>query len=85
MSGSADRIACGSCGRHIVPRLWHYGGGRLSYAKIQHLCPFCGVVLYETVGGIRRGCLIVLLLFSSPFIVLFVFALLRELAKEIRR
>jgi hypothetical protein len=83
--GTDGRIACRSCGRNIIPRLWHYGGGRLSYARIQHICPFCGVVLYETAGGVRWGCLLILLLFSSPFIVLFLFALIREIAKEVNR
>lgn len=85
MSGAGDRIACRNCRRNIVPRLWHYGGGRLSYATTQHLCPFCGVLLYETGGGVRWGCLIILLLFTSPFIVLFIVTLVRELAKELSR
>lgn len=46
----------------MVPRLWHYGGGALSYAKIQHLCPFCGTVMYETGGGVKLGCLAPLLI-----------------------
>lgn len=62
MSRADDRIACSSCGRRIVPRLWHYGGGRFTYMKTQHLCPFCGTVLYETGGGVRRGVWLLLLL-----------------------
>jgi hypothetical protein len=42
-------------------------------------------VLYETGGGVRWGCVIILLLLTSPFIVLFVFALVREVTKEISR
>ncbi len=45
----------------MVPRLWHYGGGLLTHLRTQHLCPFCGSVLYETGGGIKPGCLVLLL------------------------
>lgn len=56
MSVAGERIQCPKCARQVVPRLWHYGGGRLMYMPTQHLCPFCGVVMYETGGGVRRGC-----------------------------
>lgn len=56
MRDTDERIACTTCGRRIVPRLWHYGGGRLSYMRTQHLCPFCGTVIYESGGGVRWGC-----------------------------
>lgn len=68
-----------------MPRLWHCGGGRLTYARLQHLCPFCGAVMYETGGGVRWGCLITLLFFASPFIVLSALAVLRELARMYSR
>jgi ribosomal protein S27AE len=57
-----DRIICPGCGRGVVPRLWHYGGTSFTYARVQHLCPFCGLVMYETGGGIRWGCLAPVLL-----------------------
>jgi hypothetical protein len=28
----------------------------------QHLCPFCGLVMYETGGGVKWGCLAPVLL-----------------------
>jgi hypothetical protein len=43
------------------------------------------VVLYETGGGVRWGCVIALLLLTSPFIILFVFTLIRGVTKEISR
>jgi hypothetical protein len=46
----------------VVPRLWHYGGTSVSYTRVQHLCPFCGAVMYETSGGVRWGCMAPLLL-----------------------
>jgi hypothetical protein len=42
-------------------------------------------VLYETGGGVRWGCVIVLLLLTSPFIALLVFTLVREVTKEFSR
>jgi hypothetical protein len=57
-----DLISCSGCGRSVVPRLWHYGGTSFTYMRTQHLCPFCGLVMYETGGGIRWGCLLPMLL-----------------------
>lgn len=56
-----ERIVCPKCGRQVVPRLWQVRQ-RLAYLKSQHLCPFCGTVMYETGGEIRWGCVILLLL-----------------------
>lgn len=80
MSDTKERIACASCGRRIVPRLWHYGGGRLSYMKTQHLCPFCGVVMYESGGGVRWGCVtpaLALLVLVGWFFILIIYLRLR--------
>lgn len=57
-----EGVRCPGCGRSVVPRLWHYGGGALTYVKRQHLCPFCGAVMYESGGGFRWGCLLPLIL-----------------------
>jgi hypothetical protein len=46
-----DRIECNNCGRKVVPRLWHIFGTAFRYTKTQHICPFCGVAMYETGGG----------------------------------
>lgn len=81
----ADRITCNGCGREVVPRLWHYGGGRLTYMKTQHLCPFCGVVMYETGGGMQRGCREALLIFALLFIALFVLILFLQLRRDFSR
>lgn len=59
---SDSSIQCPNCGRRVVPRLWHYGGSALSYVRRQHLCPFCGAVMYESGGGFRWGCLLPLIL-----------------------
>jgi hypothetical protein len=47
-----DSVKCSRCGKHSIPRLWHVRPflGSLRYMKIQHLCPFCGVCMYESGG-----------------------------------
>ena len=57
-----DAITCNSCNRSVVPRLWHYQlwTDRLlanrffnvEYMKTQHICPLCGVTMFETGGGL---------------------------------
>lgn len=27
----------------------------MSYMRTQHVCPFCGIVMYETGGGYKRA------------------------------
>ena len=78
---SENYIECPRCGRRVVPRLWHYGGGLLSYVKVQHLCPFCGVAMYESGGGVRWGCLLpfILILFVvGCLFILFTYLQLRR-------
>lgn len=49
-----ERVQCRHCGRAVVPRLWLTGGDFLTYKTTQHLCPYCGVVMYETGGTYKR-------------------------------
>lgn len=44
-----SKIKCPSCSRNVVPRLWHVRKP-LSYMRTYHLCPFCGVSMYQTGG-----------------------------------
>ena len=46
MRNRKDYIVCDNCSRNIVPRLWHITN--LGVARTQHLCPFCGQVLFVT-------------------------------------
>lgn len=62
-----DTVKCGSCSGNVVPRLWHYGGGIASYMKTQHMCPLCGVVMYETGGGIRTWPKLIFFLFVMAY------------------
>lgn len=49
-----ERVRCPHCSRAVVPRLWLTGGDFLTYKTTQHLCPYCGVVMYETGGTYKR-------------------------------
>lgn len=50
-----DTIECPYCHKNSTPHLWHYRPfpGPARYTKTQHICRFCGVVMYESGGGIR--------------------------------
>lgn len=48
-----DRIQCKKCAKKIVPRLFREGGNIFQYPTIQHMCPFCGTVQYETGGDMN--------------------------------
>lgn len=47
-----DKTQCPHCERNCVPKLWHYrpAFGALRYMATQHLCPFCGGVMYQSGG-----------------------------------
>jgi hypothetical protein len=82
---SGDGVVCPGCQREVMPRLWHYDCGSLTYMKTQHLCPFCGVVMYETGGGVRRGFRQALVVFSIIFAALCVLLLLSQLVIKFNR
>lgn len=82
---SSEGIVCPDCRREVVPRLWHYGGGTVTYMTTQHMCPFCGVVMYETGGGIRKGCHQAVVLFSLVFVALCLLLLLSQLVIDFNR
>jgi len=50
-----ERIDCNKCGKKCTPRLWHLKGGFFRRKRIQHLCPYCGSVMYESGGGVGLG------------------------------
>lgn len=60
-----DPIKCQNCGRSVVPRLWLTGGDFLTYMTTQHLCAYCGIVMYETRGGYKRRPVIISLVLLS--------------------
>lgn len=44
-------VQCPDCHSHVHPRLWHYKSALpFRYLKTQHLCPICGVCMYESGG-----------------------------------
>jgi hypothetical protein len=53
-----DYIKCPHCERAVIPRLLFSGGDYMSYMTTQHICPFCGIVMYKTGGGYKRRAVI---------------------------
>jgi ribosomal protein S27E len=68
---TADRIQCPNCQRAVVPQLWVDDRNRLEYPKVIHLCPFCGIALKESGGGIDRRMLAFIIGIISLCILLF--------------
>jgi len=57
-----EGIDCPACRRAVVPRLWFENERNLfAYRKTQHICPYCGVVMYVTGGGVNWPVVITLL------------------------
>ncbi|MET3139454.1 hypothetical protein AAKU61_003835 [Undibacterium sp. GrIS 1.2] len=51
-----DHIECPHCHKQGTPNIWHYQPFMLRsfrYMKTQHICRFCGAVMYETGGQVR--------------------------------
>lgn len=71
-----DKIECDSCGKNVVPKLWYYEPAlsrffiALRYTKIQHLCSFCGVCMYETGGQVTFTAKLILLVLVTPILML---------------
>jgi DNA-directed RNA polymerase subunit RPC12/RpoP len=64
-----ELIKCQNCGRTVVPRLWLTGGDFLTYKTTQHLCPYCGVVMYETGGTYKRRPTIIAVVFACIMLI----------------
>jgi hypothetical protein len=80
-----EKIECPKCGRKVEPRLWHVRKA-LAYPVVQHLCSFCGAVMYETGGGTRWGCVIALLAaIIIPIALIVLPALIASLSILLRR
>jgi predicted RNA-binding Zn-ribbon protein involved in translation (DUF1610 family) len=67
-----EGIRCANCGRAVVPRLLFKGERNpITYRKAEHVCPFCGVVMYVTGGGVNwPAALILLAVFGACALVL---------------
>jgi ribosomal protein S27E len=46
-----ERIVCTKCGKKTVPRLWHRWSV-FTKKTTEHICPYCGEVMYQTGGGL---------------------------------
>jgi hypothetical protein len=57
-----EGILCPRCQRSVVPRLLFKGGRNpIAYRKAEHVCPYCGVIMYETGGGVNVWAVLILL------------------------
>jgi ribosomal protein S27E len=57
-----EGIRCPECSRTVVPRLLFRGERNpIAYRKAQHICSYCGVVMYETGGGVNWAAVVILL------------------------
>ena len=51
--GEVSKVTCKGCSKTVVPRLWHEDmNSIIFYRKNQHICPICGITMYETGGGL---------------------------------
>ncbi len=58
---SEDRIECPKCGRAVLPQLWVDTRNGLEHPTVHHLCPYCGVSMRISGGGINRGILAIII------------------------
>ena len=48
----SGKVKCTGCSNEITPRLWHqHVGSWIFERKSEHICPVCGITMYETGGG----------------------------------
>lgn len=58
-----EGVRCPECGRSVVPRLLFKGERNpIAYRKAEHVCPYCGVVMYVTGGGVNVWAMLILLI-----------------------
>ena len=71
-----DKVQCKNCGKSSVPRLWSYQPFLsdifiipMRYVKTQHICPFCGVCMYETGGELNVVGKVLVYFFAIPLLI----------------
>lgn len=58
-----EGVQCPQCKRAVVPRLLLTNERNpVAYRKAQHICPYCGVTMYESGGGMNWTAVVILLL-----------------------
>lgn len=72
-----DKVQCDHCGKCSVPRLWSYRPFLsdifiipMRYLRTQHICPFCGVCMYETGGELTLAGKIFVFFIAIPLFIL---------------
>lgn len=53
MASGNGRVDCEKCNNSVAPRLWHEDDNNVLFNRsIQHICPICGVTMYNSGGGL---------------------------------
>lgn len=60
-------IKCKNCGSSVIPSLLQTDDSWYEYSSTQHVCPLCGVVMFETGGEIRTEIKLVALAIITIF------------------
>lgn len=63
MTETDQRVTCAKCSKKSTPRLWHLKHTIFTNRKIQHLCPYCGDVMYTSGGGISIIAVVLIFIF----------------------
>lgn len=72
-----EGVQCPECRRAVVPRLWFTGERNpIAYRKAQHICPYCGVVMYQTGGGVNWPAVAILLVVFGACALAILFAVM---------
>ena len=46
------KVSCKSCNNSVTPKLWHHNTrSKIKERLNEHICPVCGVTMYQTGGG----------------------------------
>jgi hypothetical protein len=62
-----EGVECPACRRSVVPRLLFRNERNLVvYRKAEHVCPYCGAVMYESGGGVNwKAVALLLIVFAA--------------------
>lgn len=74
-----EGVECPGCRRAVVPRLLFVNERNVvAYRKTQHICPYCGAIMYQTGGGVNWANLVVILLAVAAFALIILAAVMTQ-------
>lgn len=74
-----EGVECPGCRRAVVPRLLFINERNVvAYRKTQHICPYCGVIMYQTGGGVNWTNLIIIILAVAACGLIFLAAVISQ-------